>query len=31
MKENPNLKIDIINEISEEFVPPKKNIGFSID
>ena len=26
MKENSNLKIDIINEISEEFVPSKKNI-----
>ena len=26
MTENSNLKIDIINEISEEFVPSKKNI-----
>ena len=26
MAENSNLEIDIINEISEEFVPPKKNI-----
>ena len=26
MNKNSNLKIDIINDVSEEFVPSKKNI-----